>query len=220
MDNKILKELQDKDIFLFDFDGTLVETEELHMKAHLEILKKILGREVDITSEEFLRRYKGKQDDEIFEMYKKDFCVDFDKQKMIAEKIDIALDILRKANLNVFDYFFELVKLKKDKSFYILSNQTHKILFEMLKDKDIYKYFDNIFCLPDLKVSKEYFLDNISNFLNVNNKKIVLFEDTNFALKKAKELDILPIGVETIVNVGSLKDAKFVIRPLTDEKSN
>ena len=217
MDERILKELKDKDIFFFDFDGTLVETEELHMQAHLTILKKILGREAEITSQEFLKRYKGKQDDEIFEMYKKDFDVDFDKQKMIEEKIDIALNILRKAKLKVFDYFFEVLKIKKDKSFYILSNQTHKILFEMLKEKDIYKYFENIFCLPDLKVTKEFFLDNISNFLNLNNKKVVLFEDSNFALKKAKEKNILTIGVETEINAGSLKDADFIVRPFGDK---
>ena len=62
------------DTFIFDFDGTLINSEPYHKIAHSKVLSLILNRKVELTDEDF-SRYIGKNDNEIFEMYKKDFNI-------------------------------------------------------------------------------------------------------------------------------------------------
>lgn len=82
----MLKEIiKDFDSLFFDFDGTLLDSEPYHLKAHNKVLSEIT-KKICMSATDFLR-YVGKKDSEIFDMYKQDFNVDFEKEKMITKKV-------------------------------------------------------------------------------------------------------------------------------------
>lgn len=191
------------DTFIFDFDGTLLNSEPYHKLAHSKVLSLILNKEIKFTDKDF-ERYIGKRDTEIFEMYKADFNVDFNKEEMINKKVQIATDLLSNEKVKIFSYFFDLTKLK-GKKMYIVSNQHENVLFPVLKNKNIMKYFDDIFCLPKMDIKKENFYKNIKKYIpNYNN--IIVFEDDVKVLKYLKEIGYQIVAIKNEMNSDIMGD--------------
>lgn len=207
---KIDKKLLNYDIYLFDFDGTLLNSEVCHLKAHNLVLNEILGKEINLTKEMF-QKYIGKKDEEIFEVYKQDFNVDFNKQEMIAKKVEYAKNLLCSVEVKIYPYFLELAQNKGKRRFFIASNQNSNLLVDVLKEKDILKFFDGVFSFPKMGIEKEYFLKNIKKFIKNCNEKIVLFEDSNKVLEIANNCQIYSVGIENEFNKNKLKNANLII---------
>lgn len=186
------------DTFVFDFDGTLLNSEPYHKLAHSKVLSLILNKEINLTDEEF-SRYIGKNDKEIFEMYKSDFEVDFDKEYMINKKVEIAEKLLEDESVKIFDYFYDLIKEKRDRKFYVVSNQNENILFPILKNKNIINYFDDIFCLSKMDVNKYDFYININQYIPELNNCIVFEDDVN-VLKFLEDRGYTVVAVKSEIN--------------------
>lgn len=195
---------EDYDIFIFDFDGTLLNSEPYHKLAHSKVLSLILNKEISLSDEEF-SRYIGKRDDEIFEMYKKDFNVDFDKDEMINKKVEIAEELLANDSVKIFNYFYDFIEKKGNKKFYVVSNQHDKILFSILKKKKIIHYFDNVFCLSKMNVKKKEFYTNIERYLQVSNKMLVFEDDVN-VLNFLEDIGYTVIAVKSDMNFSKIGD--------------
>lgn len=207
----MFEKLKDFEIYIFDFDGTLINSEPFHKKAHNLVLNEILGKEIVLTDQMF-SKYIGKSDIQIYDEYKVDFNVDFDKDKMIAKKVAYATDLLSDDSVKIFDYFFELAKEKGNKRFYIVSNQDYDLLMKVLEQKGIKKYFDKIFSLPKLGVKKDYFLQNLDLYIDNSTRKTIIFEDSNAVLGLAKQLGMFAVGIETYMNAGKLSNADTIIK--------
>lgn len=206
------------DTLIFDFDGTLLDSEPYHKLAHSKILSLILNKKIELSNKDF-ERYIGKKDTEIFEMYKKDFHIEFDKEYMINKKVETARDLLLDDNVKIFDYFFDLAKHKGNKQFYIVSNQHENILFPVLKAKGIDCYFDKIFCLPKINVKKDYFYKNIKEFIS-NVENAVVFEDDIKVLQFLTSLGYSTIGIKNQMNKENIADnCDFVINTIKTNKS-
>lgn len=186
------------DTFVFDFDGTLLNSEPYHKLAHSKVLSLILNKEINLTDEEF-SRYIGKNDKEIFEMYKSDFEVDFDKEYMINKKVEIAEKLLEDESVKIFDYFYDLIKEKRDRKFYVVSNQNENILFPILKNKNIINYFDDVFCLSKMDVKKYDFYININQYIPELNNCIVFEDDVN-VLKFLEDRGYTVVAVKSEIN--------------------
>ena len=206
----MIEKLKDFEIYIFDFDGTLINSEPFHKKAHNLVLNEILGKEIVLTDQMF-SKYIGKSDIQIYDEYKVDFHVDFDKDKMIAKKVAYATDLLSDDSVKIFDYFFELAKEKGNKRFYIVSNQDYDLLMKVLEQKGIKKYFDKIFSLPKLGVKKDYFLQNLDFILTTQHAK-QLFLKIASVLGLAKQLGMFAVGIETYMNAGKLSNADTIIK--------
>ena len=196
------KVLEDYECIIFDFDGTLIDSEKFHLLAHNEVLSQILNREFYFSKEGF-SKYLGKKDTQIFEQYKIDFNVDFDSQEMITKKVLAARDLLLQDEVKIFDYFYEILKVKGNKKFYIVSNQDDRILMPVLEKKGILSYFENVYCLPNMKLEKSYFVENLKEFIN-HSGKVAIFEDNKDILNLGKRLNMLTFGVETHLIRGKL----------------
>lgn len=210
MNNNIqkLKEIiANKKVLIFDFDGTLVNTEKHHLKAHNKVLSELLNREFEMSVAEF-SKYMGQKDTDIFTQYKIDFNLDYDRDEMVTKKVLAAKDLLLDESIKVFDYFDEVKKLKGDKKFFIASNQDIRLLVPVLESKGIAEYFDDIFCFSKMQVEKTEFYNNLPKFIGVDcdYKDIAVFEDSKNVLAHAKSLNISTIGVESDLNLGKLSN--------------
>lgn len=208
---KWLEKIEQKKALFFDFDGTLLNSEKYHQKAHSIVLSKILGRKIELTKNDF-QRYIGKTDDIIFDMYKKDFDVEFDKEKMIQLKKEIAFNLLKDKRIKIFSYFYDIVKMYPDKKYYILSSQDEILLRGILKDKHIDKYFKNIYCMPTYKMSKKEFLLNLFNLTGYQYNESVMFEDVDSYLELGGKLGMFTVGIENDLNKNCLKNYDVLIK--------
>ena len=208
---KLIKLIEECDILIFDFDGTLINSEPYHKLAHDKIFSMLLKKDIHMTDEEF-SQYIGKTDKQIYSIVKEKFNLDFDVDKAINKKVEIALNMVKEKDKKIFDYFFDVLKIKKNKDFYIVSNQHPYLLNELLKAKDIYKYFTKIYCLSEMQVRKDDFYNNIENYINIKDKKVAVFEDSNNVIKQVKSMGFTGIGVETEINRGKLTDVDYLIK--------
>lgn len=204
MNNEVIKKLTNLDIFMFDFDGTLIDTEPSHIKAHNAVLSELLNKPFEFITKEFVVKYGGKSDDEIYELYKKDFNLEYDSKKMINKKMEYSSKFLEESGNKIFDYFFELAKNKENKEFYIFSNSYSSVINKVLKNQNAQGYINKIFSLPELKITKRDFLINLQKYVDITNKEVVVFEDNANTLKLAKDLGFEIVGIESHSNRGRL----------------
>ena len=195
-------------VFLFDFDGTLINSEVYHKIAHEKTFSKLLNRELHLSPEEQIKLLLGKTDNEIYDTFKQEYNLDFSTKKAIKEKTNLVYTMLK--DLPIFDYFFEVIKNPANECF-IVSNQQKSLLIKMLKEKRIIKYFSKIFCLSSMKVKKSYFYTNLDEFIKINGRKIVVFEDSEEVLAFVKKLNYTTIGIENRITKGKLKHADYLI---------
>lgn len=208
---ELLNRIANFDYLFFDFDGTLLNSEVIHKQAHSFVLSKILGKEIQLTNREF-EKYVGKTDNVIFEEYKTDFHVDFDKESMIKLKKQKSQELLLNENLKIFNYFFDIIQTYPQKKYYILSNQDEQLLITILKAKNIFNIFERIFSLATLNLTKKEFLNNLYFYTHATYKKSILFEDVDVNLKLAKDLGLLSVGVENTFNKNKLHNYDYLIK--------
>lgn len=211
LSKKLYNELSKRKVFLFDFDGTLLNSEKYHMKAHSFVLSKILNKKYKMKYKIF-NNYVGNTDDIIFEKYKTDFDVNFDKEEMINLKVEKSRQLLKDKKVKIFNYFFKLKEKFINTDFYIVSNQEEEFLKDILENKKIIDSFKEIISVPKLKIKKEEFLSNIYQNLGTKPKQCVLFEDVDKYLKCAKSLGMFAVGIESKRNKKSLKSADYIIK--------
>lgn len=186
------------DTIIFDFDGTLINSERYNKLAYCKVLSHIMGKEVTLTNRQY-ERYIGKKDVEIYEMFKKDFNIDFDTNAMVIWQAEIARDILIGNSIPIHDYFFEVARRKGNKHFYIVSNHNEIGLFPIVERKKIAGYFDKVFCLPIEKVSKDYFYKNIKQFIP-DAKNVIVFEDSLEVLNSLTSMGYPVVAIEHDLN--------------------
>ena len=207
MDNDFLKNIHNS-ILLFDFDGTLINSEKYHKIAHEQTFSCLVGGNIKLTKAEQIKLLLGKTDNEIYANFKKEYNLNFNEKQAIKDKTNLAYSMIK--DLPIFDYFFEIIKDKTNELF-IVSNQQESLLIRMLKEKDIFKYFSNVFCLSSTGIKKSYFYKNLDKFIELKNRKIFIFEDSDEVLKSLKELGYTTVGIETKITKGKLKHADYLI---------
>src|SRR5579871_1044535 len=97
--------IQEYQLFLFDFDGLLVDTEPLHFTSYQELCRRY-GCEMDWSFEKYCREAHGKPMG-IFEGLAREFPQIFekqpDKQVLYVEKKKIYEDLLKCSSLELME---------------------------------------------------------------------------------------------------------------------
>ena len=199
--------LDDKKAFIFDFDGTIADTEKYHWKAYDVCLSKF---KISLSNENIVS-FIGNKEKDIYLMIKNEFNIEFDDNDFRKRRKDIFYKLIETHNLEPFKFFIELCSNYSNKEWYILSSQEKQTLMYLLKKWNLETYFKKIIPLANSRNSKFSIIENTFTFLNVNNNEIALFEDSNDVLAFAKLKGIAAIGVQHEFNINILKDCDAII---------
>lgn len=199
--------LEAKKTLIFDFDGTIADTESFHWEAYHHCLS-----EFDVVlTKKHIDRYIGNTESKIYRMIKEDFDIDFDEEVFLKKRISIFLELIKHKDLKPFKFFMDILNTYSDRKFNILSSQKEYIITTLLKLWDLESYFDNIISVEKGDISKAAVLKDTYKYFGAYNNEVVLFEDTNRNLTLAKNESIVAIGVEHNFNKSLLKDCDAIL---------
>ncbi|MEM5793412.1 MAG: HAD family phosphatase [Candidatus Aenigmatarchaeota archaeon] len=181
---------------LFDMDGTLIDSEDMHTLSLKEAIKEILG--VDIPKEE-IEKYVGFPYVEKLKMI-------FNEDKKEFEKVaQLALE-KNKKYIHLVKLPPEVKKILKNlrKKFKIglVTASTKNQAEPLLEMVDIKKYFDIIVTRDDVKKNKPYPDPYLfaANRLDLKPEECVVVEDSNTGLKSGKSAGMKCIIIKHIYN--------------------
>jgi len=208
-----------KKLLLFDLDGVLVSTKELHFDAFNEALNK--NSLESLTFVNHLNIYDGLSTKQKIKEYSKRNNICFseeDENKIWEDKQKITAKLITQHSFfdrNIFDTFD---KLKKDG--YIIcvcTNSIRETTEEILKSLSIIKLINRFYCNEDVKTPKPYpeiYWKPMIDF-SVYPRDSYIFEDSPYGIMAAKETGA------NVVFIKSPKDIKydFIIKNIKEMKS-
>jgi len=197
--------LKTKRMYLFDFDGTLADTETLHWKAYNVCLEKFNVR----LKEENIKRYIGNQETKIYKMIQKDFNIIFNEKDFFDERIKYYLELVKSENLQPFPYVLKLLE-NQNIEFNILSSNRLPVLEAVLEIWGLRKKFNKIISAATNNIEKEYVIANIEKYFDFNKEDVALFEDSAKYLKIGQNNKITSVGIEHYYNSKTLADCDYV----------
>ena len=197
--------LKSKKMYLFDFDGTLADTETLHWQAFNICLKKFNV----VLKEKNIKKYIGNQETKIYKMIQEDFNIIFDEQEFFEERIKYYLQLVKSENLQPFPYVFKLLE-SQNIEFNILSSNRLQVLEAVLEIWGLRKKFNKIISAATNNIEKEDVITNIEKYFDFNKEDVALFEDSAKYLKIGQKSKITSIGIEHYYNSNTLVDCDYV----------
>lgn len=201
------KLINNKKVFVCDFDGVVAHTEKLQLDAFNIVLEKY---NVNISKEIWLNCI-GKSELEIYKIIKNKFNVEFDEEKILKERLIVYLNLVKKTELEPFPTFMELLNKYSKMKFYILTSNKEDIVKNMLEYWNILSRFEKVISVSSGKTTKKDILSNTNEHFGVEKSDIVYLEDMNRNLKMAKELNITTIGIEHEFNYKLLENCDAII---------
>lgn len=208
------------DAVIFDMDGTIVNSEPLHARAAVIVLKS-LGINIDLES--CLHRFYGMTDTAVLKIT----CPtlnDTEIEKAIAQKNIHLIQLFNKLTSNEKEQFitpglFDLLKfLKKEKKqMAVVSASEDIIVNETLKCFNIHPYIDLQMGRGQTKLTKphpEPYLEGMKR-LNAHPLKTLIFEDSPTGLESAVASGAMVIRItsfshsETTLHPNERKDFIF-----------
>lgn len=172
---------------VLDFDNTIAATEQYSWLAHNKSLEKY---GVYLNSQ-YIKKYIGHPDNEIFAMIEQDFNIKIDYNTHYSERLKNYIDLILNSDLKPYYYINELLDL--DLKFYILSSNSEFAIRKILKHWGIENKFEKVYSMLDMNLKKSYALENSKTFFGFDQSEIVVFEDSPNTINLANSL-----GCETV----------------------
>jgi beta-phosphoglucomutase-like phosphatase (HAD superfamily) len=202
---ELMLNIKSKKMYLFDFDGTLADTETLHWKAYNMCLE-----EYNIVlSNKNIKRYIGNQETKIYKMIKSDYDISFDDEVFFKKRISFYLELVKSQKLKPFSYVFDLLECE-GVEFNILSSNRLEVLEAVLDIWDIRDKFNLVISAATNNIDKDTVLNNTYDYYGYKKGDVALFEDSNKYLKVGMANNILSIGIEHYYNSNSLTNCDYL----------
>lgn len=197
------KEIFDKkELFIFDLDGTVCDTEPCHYLAYVRTIEELCPGHT-ISPEEFLSCYVGHSETEIYSLLKKNKSIDFDDRLFFETRVENLFCIVRERGLDCAPFYRQLEKLYPDARFIALTSQRVSVLERFQSFIDYGKIAEFI-SVADKPYGKRDVLSDTKKYLGEEKEKCVLFEDFSPTLHAAMENGIYAVGIKHDFN--SLSD--------------
>ena len=169
-------------IFLFDLDGTLVNTDSIYVKIWKQILSEY---NIDLTLELFNKYIHGNSDDKVVNM----LIPSADVNQISLLKDNLFIENINDVTLiDGMYYFIKLVKIK-GYNCSIVTNCNRDVAEAIIDYCKLTKMIDFIVVGNECSRSKPYpdpYIDAINKY-NVDTNKVIIFEDSKSGLLSARQ---------------------------------
>ena len=198
---------------IFDMDGVLIDSEPLHQKVGLKMLRDLnipINREMFLrfTGTTVLSMWKILLKENNLKQNPVELAAEYNRQ--IIEKLKVSSDV------KLMDGVRDVLKNLKSKKIPVAlaSSSNKELIDEMLHKFSIEEYFDVIVSGSDVKHSKphpEIFL-MAAKRLGISPSKCIVVEDSTNGTIAAKHAGMFCIGYKPKQNLHELPDASLIIK--------
>ncbi len=178
-------------VIIFDFDGTILNTEPFIGRLIYETYLKFTGKK--LTLEDILRNYGPSEDGMLINLN--------DTSYDAKEAFEYYLKIYKKMHEEFFTHIdkdlkniFEYLK-SNDIDTYIITGRSKESLDISLDILDIRKYFKGYYTGSQKGINKPTSIRNLMNDHNYNNKELLYIGDTVNDINSMKEVDVKIISI-------------------------
>lgn len=181
-------------IKIFDFDGTIADTEKISWEAHNNLLNPYRIR----LELEQIQKYIGNSDEKIAQMLNEDYGISLNPQTYELDHRKEYQRLLDTTDLKPFESTLNEIYEDEKAERIILSSNSSETIRKALGMWNLLECFSKIVSVPEIKMSKKEYIETL---LKDNDEKdIYLYEDGIQALQMGKELGIHTIGIMTDYN--------------------
>ena len=221
--SKLIELLKDKKLFVFDFDGTIANTEPTQCRSYIELLSEHFC-DNSLNDSIFNSSYVGKTEFDIWREIGKDFGLNIDDEYILDLMFErrAIFEKMAKQYLKPFDYVYDIVSIFPDTKKIILSSDNYHTISSLLKYWNLLDSFSNIYAYEQLKekdISKASMLAIIGMLYsseNISSQDIVVFEDVDKYLHIAEHAGYLPIGIRNSYNEETLEFQGYILDMLSE----
>lgn len=206
--SQLISQLQNKSGLIFDFDGTIANTEEYHWMAYNQCLQKY---KVTLDNND-ISRYIGKTESNIYNLIKKDFSIDFDDSAFMKERLQTFFELIRTTGLKPYKYMYSIMDNVPEAKYFILSSQKIEVLQVLLDMWKLAIFKNSIISIANSGITKDSVLQEAEKNFGISINNLAIFEDSSNILSKAQQLGLLAIGVVNKFNENIQLQCDFVIR--------
>lgn len=208
-------------IFLFDFDGTLVNSEKLHHLAYLQVAKKYAINFAP-SFEEYCR-YAHFSDhalkDEVCRLYKNKYDHDLDWPAFYDSKKEAYLDIVTSTEPELMEGAGSLLQILQEKKVVtcVVTHSFRELTRPFCKKIPLLKSIDYWITREDYvspKPAPDSYKVAMAKVKGESNQKVVGFEDTFRGLKALLEVEADAILVSKLLDKNAVaKEEKILAKP-------
>ncbi len=183
------KDIFQKKAFIFDFDGVIVHSIEVKTKAFVSLYE-IYGKTIVKKVVKHHELNGGMSRTEKFKFYHKHYLNKVLNEEEInsMEKKFSKIVIRKVIEAEYLNGVLNFIKnLNKKKLLFISTGTPESEIKIILKEKNIYHYFDGIYGSPNSKV---HHINSIQKKFKLNNDELIFFGDSSVDFKSAKIMNI------------------------------
>jgi len=192
---------------IFDFDGVIVDSENLKFQAYRNILNEKLNIVIDSNN----KHWHGMKEAEVIDFWLRKFKIDCNEEEIFEIITHKREEYKRLINLGLLklipgiEEFLNYLKCQ-NKKIGLATSSNYEDVNYILNIYNLKNYFDDISTLDDVKFPKpnpEIYL-KVASELNVSNSQCLVFEDTPTGVNAAQSA-----GMEVIVVLSSFDVSAF-----------
>ena len=201
MEHNLKALLNDKKVFIFDFDGTLYNAHQFMYQIFKSGLK---NKDIDLTFEDFCV-IKDKCDtiNEYINFINLKFNTNLSLTEAYLKYIELSSSL---ENLHTYySYFDDLKNSFPQTRFIILSNQDEKVINKFLNSWKLDDRFEKVISCPKTGLDKDFVYKNFYELFNEKASDCVVFEDTQEHIDNASMLGFKTVAIEHKFNKGKIK---------------
>ncbi|MDC3195955.1 HAD family phosphatase [Flavobacteriaceae bacterium] len=199
---------------IFDMDGVIIDSEEIHKKAYYETFKN-LGVEV---SEELYKTMTGSSTINAFQKLVNHFNLDDIPEELVLQKRKCYVNYFENdPTLSLVNGVKELIQFlyKQNLTLVLASSSAMVNINRVFSRFDLNQYFTAKISGADLTASKPHpeIFEKAAILGGVSKEHCIVIEDSDNGIKAANDAGIFVVGYENpLVSDQTLKDANLIIR--------
>ena len=199
---------------IFDMDGVIIDSEEIHKKAYYETFKN-LGVEV---SEELYKTMTGSSTINAFQKLVNHFNLDDIPEELVLQKRKFYVNYFENdPTLSMVNGVKELIQFlyKQNLTLVLASSSAMVNINRVFSRFDLNEYFTAKISGADLTASKPHpeIFEKAAILGGVSKEHCIVIEDSDNGIKAANDAGIFVVGYENpLVSDQTLKDANLIIR--------